>query len=156
MLTHENTNVFMCPVARRAKGPGKYDRASSTRERRTEQRQGLLAAAAGVFAARGYARATVAAICERSGMSRRTFYEHFDDLKDALLEIHEESARIAYSYVESRVLATTDPLEGVHTGVEAFLQVLAFHGDVARVVFREVRALGPRYEARRQAELARF
>jgi len=140
----------------RAPGRGKYDRTRSARERRAEQRARLLAAAGEVFAAQGWAGATVAAICARSGMSRRTFYEHFDDLKDALLELHAESARLAYLWVEGRVAATRDPLEKVKVGVEAFLQVLALHGDVARVIFREVRALGPRYEARRQAELARF
>jgi hypothetical protein len=77
-------------------------------------------------------------------------------LKDALLALHAESARLAYLWVEGRVAATKDPLEKVKVGVEAFLQVLGLHGDVARVIFREVRALGPRYEARRQAELARF
>ncbi len=89
-------------------------------------------------------------------MSRRTFYEHFSDLKEALLELHAESARLAYLWVEGRVSATKDPLEKVSVGVHAFLQVLALHGDVARVIFREVRALGPKYEDRRQAELARF
>jgi len=143
-------------MPKRAPGRGKYDRSRSATERRREQRGLLLTAAAEVFAAHGWAGATVAAICSKSGMSRRTFYDHFSDLKDALLELHAEAARFAWLWVEGRVAATRDPLEKVKTGVEAFLQVLALHGDVARVIFREVRALGPRYEARRQAELARF
>src|SRR5687768_14436637 len=82
-----------------ARGPGRYDRTMPASERREEQRRRLLAAAAEMFADKGYAGATVEGIVSRAGMSRRTFYEHFADLGDALLKLHDHAASLAYHFV---------------------------------------------------------
>src|SRR5258708_1879046 len=94
------TYVFLCPMRSdrasgrttgpaRAPGRGKYDRRKNREERADEQRFVLLEAIGEVIAERGYAGTTVALICERAGMSRRTFYEHFRDLRRAILELHD-------------------------------------------------------------------
>jgi AcrR family transcriptional regulator len=140
----------------KARGRGKYDRTSTRAERRDEQRRRLLEAAARVFAARGYAGATVEAIVERAGMSRRTFYEHFKDLRAALMELHDRAEELAFALVESRVRAADGPLARVQAGVLAFLEMLAENGELARVVFREVRAAGPIYAKRHEAVLERY
>ncbi|MET3808056.1 AcrR family transcriptional regulator [Nakamurella sp. UYEF19] len=49
-------------------------------KRRAETRARLLAAAAEVFAERGFGRATVEDVCERAGFSRGAFYSNFDSL----------------------------------------------------------------------------
>jgi AcrR family transcriptional regulator len=125
-------------------------------ERREEQRRRLLAAAAEVFADKGYAGATVEGIVSRAGMSRRTFYEHFEDLGDALLKLHDHAASLAYHFVEERVRAEADPIAKLHVGITSFLELIGAHGDLARVIFREVRAAGPQHAVRREAVLARF
>ena len=48
--------------------------------RRAETRARLVAAAAEVFAERGFGRATVEDVCERAGYSRGAFYSNFDSL----------------------------------------------------------------------------
>ncbi len=128
---------------------GKYDRKQSAASRRREQRAKLLGAAAAVFASRGYAEASVEAIVVRAGMSRRTFYEHFRDLREVLLRLHERSARFSVAYVRRAVQAERDPVRSVEAGIRAFLELCAANEELARVLFREVRGAG--YEARREA-----
>src|SRR5262245_20039853 len=132
----------------RAKGRGKYDRAQSTAERREEQRARLLGAAAQVLSTKGFANASVRDIVDAAGMSRRTFYEHFDDLRDVLFTLHDQAADLTFRYVRERIEEKADPMDKVRAGIEAFLTVIAQHGDLARVLFREMRAAGPRFEAR--------
>jgi AcrR family transcriptional regulator len=140
----------------RALGRGKYDRDKSPEERHGEQRLRLLAAAAQVFAARGFANASVRDIVTTAGMSRRTFYEHFTDLRDVLLQVHDRAASFAFRFVEERIRAAKNPEEKVGAGVTAFLSILAEQGDLARVLFREIRAAGPDDESRHEALLSRY
>src|ERR1043166_9731620 len=55
--------------------------------RQTVQRRRLLQAAAVVFAQRGYAEATAAAISRQAGMSKATFYEHFANKEECILAL---------------------------------------------------------------------
>jgi AcrR family transcriptional regulator len=144
--------------ARRSKkeGRGKYDRGQTTAQRREEQRTRLILAAAQVFAAKGFANATVEAICNEAGMSRRTFYEIFEDLRDVLLQVFDHAANTAYRFVESAVHAQEDPISRVRAGVEALLTVISQQGDLTRVLFREIRAAGPRMESRHEAMIGRY
>lgn len=151
----------MSPASRpkrekRSEARGRYDRSLTPEERRREQRRKLLEAAAQAFASRGYAETTVETIVDRAGMSRRTFYEHFDDVRDVLLTLHDRTATLAFRFVEAAVRNEETPLAQLQAGVSAFLGILAEHADLARVVFREVRAAGPEHEVRREAVLARY
>ncbi|MEO6572488.1 MAG: TetR/AcrR family transcriptional regulator [Polyangiaceae bacterium] len=140
----------------RSAGRGRYDRQQATGDRHDEQRARLLSAAAEVFATKGFADASVEDVVVIAGMSRRTFYEHFDDLRDTLMQVHEMAASMTFRAVEERVRATSDPVEKLRAGVIAFLEMLSQHGPLARVVFREVRAAGREFEVRREATIARF
>ena len=137
-------------------GPGKYDRSLSREERRVDQRRRLLLAATEVFAEKGYAGASVEAIVQSAGMSRRTFYEHFDDLGAVLLNVHDGSAAIALRLVSAAMEAQADPIERLRAGIDAFLTLIAANATLARVLFREVRSAGPQYEKRRDALLRQF
>ena len=143
-------------AARTKRGPGRYDRSQPAAERRAEQRLRLLGAAARVFAQRGYARASVAAIVRQSRMSRRTFYEHFDDLSTALLAVYDLAATTLFEAVEARVRAEHEPIAKLGAGVQAFLALYADNAALARVLNREIRAAGPSHAKRHEATLARF
>lgn len=138
------------------RGPGKYDRTKSAEQRRHEQRRRLLAAATTVFAREGYAQATVADIIAEAGVSRQTFYEHFRDLRDALLQLYDHAAGLLFRDVEKRLREIEDPTERLETGVTGFLLLLGEHADLARVLTREILAAGPEHAARREAVLSRF
>src|ERR671919_440519 len=57
--------------------------------RQDRQRRRLYAAAGAIFARVGYADATAEAIARRAGMSKATFYEHFDNKEDCIVALHD-------------------------------------------------------------------
>lgn len=141
---------------RNAPGPGRYDRNQTREERRTEQRRRLIQAAAEVFASRGYASASVDQIIRRVRMSRRTFYEHFRDLKHALYEVYEGGAKQLYEHVESAIRAQRHPVAKVREGIVAFLTAMQVYAPLARVLYHEIRAAGPETAVRHDAMRSRF
>jgi AcrR family transcriptional regulator len=140
----------------RAPGRGKYDRSRTPDERQKDQLRRLLDAAAHVFAEKGWAEATVETIVTRAGMSRRTFYEHFDDLKDCLMQLHDRVAKGAVRAVEMQVQGVDDPRELLRLGVTGFLGGIAAFPHIARVVFRVVREAGPEFEPMHEKMMGRF
>lgn len=144
------------PSSERAPGRGKYDRTRSTDERHKEQLRRLLDAAAHVFAEKGWAGATVEMIVQRAGMSRRTFYEHFEDLRDCLLVLHQKVTKASFRAVEMGVASATSPPDMLKRGVEALLGGIAMFPHIARVMFREVRSAGPEFEKIHEAMMGRF
>ncbi len=143
-------------VIERAPGRGKYDRTRSPDERQRDQRRRLLDAAGHVFAEVGWADATVETIVSRAGMSRRTFYEHFDDLQDCLLTLHDRVSKVSFRAVESQAAGQSDPAKMLETGVTVFLGGIAAYPHMARVMFRVVRAAGPEFEAIHEQMMSRF
>jgi len=138
-------------------GTGKWDRSHTTPERRGEQRAKILAATTSVVASRGLSKTTVQHVIDVAGVGRRTFYEHFDDLPSAVLTLHTETGRLLFQAVESAVAAApAGPVEKIRAGVHAILAMIAANEDLARVLFVEVRSLGPEHEVRREAVVQRF
>lgn len=140
----------------RAPGRGKYDRTRTPDERQKDQLRRLLDAAAHVFAEKGWADATVETIVTRAGMSRRTFYEHFDDLRDCLLRLHDRVTKAAVRAVETQVAGHADPRDRLRLGVMGFLGGIAAFPHIARVMFRVVREAGPEFEPMHERMMARF
>lgn len=140
----------------RAPGRGKYDRTRSQDERQKDQLRRLLDAAGHVFSEMGWADATVEAIVNRAGMSRRTFYEHFDDLKHCLLILHQKVSKVSFRAVETQVNAQAVPADMLKMGITAFLGGIAMFPHMARVMFRVVRAAGPEFETIHEQMMTRF
>lgn len=139
-----------------APGRGQYDRTKSKVERHEQQHALLVQAAGMVFADVGFSAATVEDIVSRAGMSRRTFYEHFTDLKDVLMQVHASLAGQAFTFLELALGAIDDPLEQIRVGALTFFGLIAGNGSLARVIFREVRLAGPEFEARWEVETMRY
>jgi AcrR family transcriptional regulator len=140
----------------RAPARGKYDRNQSPEDRAKQQRRRLFTAATTVFARRGFANSTIDHIIAEAGVSRRTFYEHFDDLKDILLQLHDRISNASFRVIEQYVRSQEHPNDQLRAGVTAFMGLIGNFADQSRVLFREVRAAGPEHEVRRDALLARF
>jgi AcrR family transcriptional regulator len=101
------------------------------RERVVEiQRARLLAAMTEVVRERGTGNVAVAHVVERAGVSRRTFYEIFEDREDCLLAAFEEGIARASRYV----LDAYDPdgrwAERIRTALTALLDFLEVERDV--------------------------
>jgi len=79
--------------------PGDAGHASSAERMSEIQRARILAAMVEVSAERGAAGASVAHVVERAGVSRRTFYELFEDSEDCFLAAFEVGIGRASGYV---------------------------------------------------------
>ncbi len=110
-------------------------------------------------AERGFAEATVADVVAHAGVSRRTFYEHFDDKLDCFLAAYETRSASVLREIEERVLEL-GPGVGwrtrVSAGLEAYLERLAREPMFARVFNVDVLGAGPRALALREQVLGRF
>src|SRR3954451_6088502 len=128
--------------------------------RQGRQRRRLNEAAAAVFARVGYADATAEAIAREAGMSKATFYEHFDNKEDCILALFEAATeRILGAMTAAASDGTGEriaPPERQRRSVRALLDVMAEHPDYAQTLLVEIIGAGPRAVQRRDALLAAF
>jgi AcrR family transcriptional regulator len=140
----------------RASGRGKYDRAQTAAERRSERIERVLDAATEVFAARGYAGTRVDDLIEAAGISKRTLYEDFDSVEAVLTAVYDRAVRINFTTIFAKLSATTDPIERVHVGVVAYFEMIRDNPAAARVVFDVYRQAGPEQAARYELNTTRY
>jgi AcrR family transcriptional regulator len=107
------------------------------------QRQRMVDAVVEAVAQKGYAEMTVADVVSGAGVSRRTFYEHFDDKLDCFLAAYEELSEVVLREVE-RAVAAAPPRERLRAGLSAYLQGLADRPLAARVLIIDILGAGPR------------
>ena len=139
--------------ARRAEGgDGSVGRARQT-PMADLQRARILAAMAEVCSERGAANVTVAHVVARSGVSRRTFYELFEDREDCFLAALEQ----ALAGVSDRVLpayAGQDRwIERIRAGLLAGLEYLEEEPYMGRLLVVETLGAGGKALRRRQEVL---
>ncbi len=121
------------------------------------QRTRLFSAAAAVFARIGYAEASAEAISREAGMSKATFYEHFDNKEECILALFDRAAtQVMGSMAEAAIGAGNDPVARVRAGITAFLEQVATHPDHAQTLLVEIIGAGPRCSERRDRVLQTF
>jgi len=110
------------------------------------QRRRLFAAAAAVFARSGYGEATAEGIAREAGMSKATFYEHFDNKEDCIVALFDEAINVVIGAMRAARDAHTDdaPRPRVRAITEAFLGAIAQFPDEAQTVLVEIVGAGPR------------
>ena len=114
------------------------------------QRARLLEAVGAAVAEKGFAAATIDDIVRRAGVSKKTFYEHFQDKEDCFLGAYEKAGDELFQHVRDAHLAETDWLARTRAGIGAYLRWLAAEPALARVFLIEVAAAGPRAAACRE------
>jgi AcrR family transcriptional regulator len=119
------------------------------------QRGRLLDAIVKVTAEHGWGDVTVAHIVGRSGVSRRTFYEHFADREECLLAAFDA----AVDRIADRVLPAYEReaewTDRIRSSLVALLEFLEEDPATARLAVVDVLAAGPRALERRQRILSR-
>lgn len=120
------------------------------------QRERLTAAMAHVVATVGYEETTVERVLVEAGVSRRTFYELFDDREDCFIAAYDDAMREVLRIVTDAYLDGDAPERRIEHALEAFLDFLAAEPELARMCVVEVFAAGPRARERRAAVMERL
>lgn len=117
-----------------------------------EHRSRLLEGMARAIAGKGYAGTTIADIVREASVSRRTFYEHFEDKAQGFIALYEAASGHAFSVLRTAI----DPQAAWQAQVEqvlgAYLKALSGNPVLLRTLFIEILGLGaPGLSARRRA-----
>ena len=121
------------------------------------QRTRLLEAAAAVFARAGYADASAEAIAREAGMSKATFYEHFDNKEECILALFDQAASETLEAMAKAVSAAgQDSRKRMEAGAKAFLEMLAEHPNETQTLLVEIIGAGDPGADRRDNVLATF
>jgi AcrR family transcriptional regulator len=120
------------------------------------QRSRIVAATVAACSEHGAAGLSVADIVGRAGMSRRTFYELFDDCEDCLLAALDQAIALA----TERVLATHDPCAPwrarMRAALTALVRFVEEQTEMGRLLIVESLAAGPRALERRARAVAQI
>jgi AcrR family transcriptional regulator len=123
--------------------------------RQDRQRARLFAAASAVFARGGYADATAEAIAREAGMSKATFYEHFNNKEDCIVALFDAAIETVLRTMREAAAAhvDVDTATRVRTTLGAFLGTLARYPEESQTLLVEIVGAGPRAMERRDRAL---
>jgi AcrR family transcriptional regulator len=97
----------------------------------------ILRGAAAAFGRKGYSGTSVETILAEAGVSRRTFYKVFRSKDDVLRVLFENSVAMLLSAVREAQGAAQSARQRLEAAVEAYVQVHAKAGPLARVLLLE-------------------
>lgn len=120
------------------------------------QRERLVAAMAHVSSTVGYEEATVERVLAEAGVSRRTFYELFDDREDCFVAAYDDAMRRVLRIVTDAYLDCEGPERRLERALEVLLELCAADPDCARMCVVEVFAAGSRTRERRAEAMYRL
>ena len=102
-----------------------------------------------VVSERGCAGATVAHVVARSGVSRRTFYEVFDDFEDCFLAALDRSSACASEYVLAGYESSEKWRPRIRAALVGLLEFLEDEPAMGRLCIVETLGAGPKVHERR-------
>jgi AcrR family transcriptional regulator len=138
------------------RAPRNWDEAANTGTQMARAR--ICEAMAHLVAERGYAAVTVADVVSAVRISRRTFYEHFEDKESCFLETYRIGFENGIAQIGEALHALEDPdwRTRLRVSLETYVSILAAEPHVARVLLIEVLGAGPRALAMREQVLAEY
>jgi AcrR family transcriptional regulator len=122
----------------------------------TSQRVRILNAMVELSGTKGYHDTSVSQVIARAGVTRKSFYELFEDKEACFIAAYvRELTRLMSLTIEA--FETQDQwIDGVRAGLSALLHALAREPPVARMCFIEVMAAGPRSLETRNEQMRGF
>ena len=118
--------------------------------RREANRERALAAMAEAVGERGYPETTVGDVLERARMSRRTFYQLFDNREECFLATYDHARSEALAWLDDGDAPREPASRHLATVLADVLEYLATKPDFARVLVVEPVAAGPLGVARHE------
>jgi AcrR family transcriptional regulator len=106
------------------------------------QRERLYAAMVASCDKRGYAASSITDLLELSGISSKTFYEHFSDKQDCFREATEELLDGTLTLIARRIAAESSAEDRARVALDAFVELIVSQPAAARMVFVESYAAG--------------
>ena len=94
----------------------------------------ILVAAQETFGTPGYHRAGVTDITRAAGVAQGTFYTYFTSKEEILRELVMDLGHKLRAHLAAQVIGSGDRLEAEEQGLRAFLQYLADHPSLYRVL----------------------
>jgi AcrR family transcriptional regulator len=109
-----------------------------------------------VVGERGYANVTISDVVKAASISRRTFYEHFEDKEDCFVETYRTGCENGIAQIDAALRALDDPewRTRLHVSLDTYLAILAAEPHFARVLLIEVLGAGSRALAMRERILS--
>ncbi|GAB2611333.1 transcriptional regulator [Paractinoplanes abujensis] len=122
----------------------------SREQRSNERRARIMASAVHLFGTRDYDDVTVADICAGAKVSKRYFYEHFDDRPDLLLKVNRDQNEWLLRGVAAAIPERPATLEELfRPALHTLVDMLKSNPESARVIYVNA----PRMETRRRGVL---
>ena len=113
----------------------------SSADRKSTQRERLIAGMIAAAHRYGYAQANVAHVIGHAGVSRPTFYEYFEDKDDCFLATHRELSRLLVQEIR-RAVAAEPPERAVQAAIHALIRLSEEYPDRAGFLTNEAMAGG--------------
>lgn len=160
-LTRRSVNIAAMTatqhVGRTPRARGRTYRGASARQRRDERRARLVEAAVELFGTSGYRTATVDRICAVAGLTKRYFYESFDDSEQLLLAAYAQVIEDLGVHI-GRATRTAGPgLDAqARAALTAMFRVIDEDPRVARIAFVEVLGVSAAVDDAYRAATHRF
>jgi AcrR family transcriptional regulator len=120
------------------------------------QHRRLLCATVELAYEQGVQALTVATICERAGLSRKTFYDIFDEREDCLYVAFEDAVVQVTRVVEQATIGDRSWLERIRDGLGALLSFFDREPGLARLLVVEALSAGERTLQTRMRALAQI
>jgi AcrR family transcriptional regulator len=102
----------------------------------------ILAAMIRVVGREGYKETSVADVIEEAGVSRTTFYKHFEDKHDCFLAAYEMLVEQVFAAVITNCNGNQSWLQRMEKGLETIVKLFALDPELARTAVVEVAAAG--------------
>jgi AcrR family transcriptional regulator len=118
------------------------------------QRSRMLTAAAEAVEEVGYARLTVAQVIARARVSRKTFYDLFEDREDCFLAVFDQAVNQISALVSEAYERESGWRDGLRAGLLAMLRFMDDEPGLARICVVEALGAGPRVLKRRTQVLS--
>lgn len=100
-----------------------------------ERRKRILSAAAQTFASEGYRAASISEICEKAGITKPVFYDHFDSKYDAFIEVIKDARDKLISTGSEILLQHSAPAhQRVREAIASFFIFVQEQPTLARVL----------------------
>ena len=119
-------------------------------ERGNEHRRRLLQAMASVAALKGIAAVTIADVVREAGVSKRTFYEHFDSKDACFLALYRAVGAGALRTLRDAVSEDRPWQQQLEQALRAYLSHMAASPELLRTLFIEIHHLGVQGEQARR------